>query len=221
MTVAGSCSIHASWTGTSHVSTPRGSPCRCGRSCQLTQVSILDTWHTLGMRGTGSHDVAVSDMFVPERYTAPMVPLEQPGQAYQGPLYRLTIWPPIALLAPPALGVARAAIDDLLELARAKTPSYTGATLRARQVVQRQVAEAEATLGAGRAYLYDNLPGELGCGRPGRRDHPGAEVADAARHHSRQPCRGEGGRPRPCRGRHVGDPQRVSGSSSTLGMCTR
>jgi alkylation response protein AidB-like acyl-CoA dehydrogenase len=49
--------------------------------------------------------------------------------------------------------VARAALDDLLALARAKTPSYTGATLGARQVVQRQVAEAQATLGAGRAYL--------------------------------------------------------------------
>ena len=91
-------------------------------------VTIVDTWHTMGMRGTGSHDVAVADMFVPERFTAPLVPLERPGTAYQGPLYRLTIWPPIALLIPPALGVARAALDDLLALARAKTPSYTGAT---------------------------------------------------------------------------------------------
>jgi alkylation response protein AidB-like acyl-CoA dehydrogenase len=118
-------------------------------------VTILDTWHTLGMRGTGSHDVAVSDIFVPERRTAPMAPLEQPGEAYQGPLYRLTIWAPIALLAPPALGVARAAIDDLIEMARTKKPTFTGSTLRERQVVQRQVAEAEATLGAGRAFLYE------------------------------------------------------------------
>ena len=58
------------------------------------------------------------------------------------------------LRAPPALGIARAAIDDLIALARTKTPSYTGAALGQRQVVQRQVAEAEATLGAGRAYLY-------------------------------------------------------------------
>ena len=117
-------------------------------------ATILDTWHTMGMRGTGSHDVAVADVFVPERFTAPLVPLEQPGTAYQGPLYRLTIWLTSALLAPPALGVARAAIDDLLELARTKTPTFMGSPLRARQVVQRQVAEAEATLGAGRAYLY-------------------------------------------------------------------
>ena len=86
-------------------------------------VSIVDTWHTLGMCGTGSHDVAVSDLFVPERHTAALVPLEQPAKAYQGPLYRLTIWPPVAFLAPPALGTARAAIDELLELARIKTPT--------------------------------------------------------------------------------------------------
>ncbi len=121
------------------------------------KARILDTWHTMGMRGTGSHDVAVSDIFVPEQHTAPLAPLERPGTAYQGPLYRLTIWPAVALLAPPALGVARAAIDDFLELARTKTPSYTGSLLGARQVVQRQVAQAEAALGAGRAYLYDTF----------------------------------------------------------------
>jgi alkylation response protein AidB-like acyl-CoA dehydrogenase len=72
-------------------------------------------------------------------------------------LYRLTIWPPVALLAPPALGAARVAVDDLLALARTKTPSYMGATLGARQVVQRQLAEATATLGAGRAYLHETF----------------------------------------------------------------
>src|SRR5262245_38139807 len=106
------------------------------------------------MCGTGSHDVAVADMFVPERFTAPLVPLERPGTAYQGPLYRLTIWPPIALLAPPALGVARAALDDLLALARGKTASYTGASLGARQVVERQGGGAVAQLGASQADLY-------------------------------------------------------------------
>jgi hypothetical protein len=38
------------------------------------QVTILDTWHTLGMRGSSSHDVIVSDRFIPERHTAPLVP---------------------------------------------------------------------------------------------------------------------------------------------------
>jgi alkylation response protein AidB-like acyl-CoA dehydrogenase len=118
------------------------------------KATILDTWHTLGMRGTGSNDVVVSDLFIPERHTALLAPLEKPGTAFQGPPYRLTVWVPVAIMALVALGIARAAIDDLLALARTKTPSYTGSALAQRQVVQRQVAEAEATLGAGRAYLY-------------------------------------------------------------------
>jgi alkylation response protein AidB-like acyl-CoA dehydrogenase len=118
---------------------------------------IVDTWHTLGMRGTGSHDVAATDLFVPERHTALLAPLEQPGTAYCGPLFRLTVWLPIALLATPALGIARAAIDDLIALARSKTPTYTASSLGRRQVVQRQLAEAEATLAAGRAYLHSTF----------------------------------------------------------------
>jgi alkylation response protein AidB-like acyl-CoA dehydrogenase len=134
-----------------------GSPVQRFMYLPTDQAEILDTWHTLGMRGTGSDDVAVSDVFVPEHHTALHAPLEKPGTAYRGPLYQLTVWVPIGLLVPPALGIARAAIDGLLEMAGAKTPSFTGSSLGQRQVVQRQVAEAEATLGAGRAYLYETF----------------------------------------------------------------
>jgi Acyl-CoA dehydrogenases len=135
----------------------QGTPVQRFMFLPAEKAKILDTWHTLGMRGTGSDDVVVSDLFIPERHTAPLAPLEKPGKAYQGPLYRLTIWVPIALLAPPALGIAHAAIDDLIGLARTKTPSFTGSSLGRRQVIQRQVAEAEAKLGAGRAYLYETF----------------------------------------------------------------
>lgn len=120
-------------------------------------VEILDTWHTVGMRGTGSHDVVAKDIFVPERRTAMLMPLENPGKAYRGALYRMTIWPPVAALAPPALGIARAAINELIDLAKRKTPFYTTTILRERPLVQSQTAQAEAFLGAGRAYLYEAL----------------------------------------------------------------
>ncbi len=126
-------------------------------SCRADEVEVLDTWNPLGMRGTGSHDVSVKDQFIPERHTALVKPLETPAEAFQGALYRLTVWVPIALLAAPALGVARSAIDGLIELAGAKTPSFTPSTLARRQVVQRQVAEAEATLGGGRSYLFETF----------------------------------------------------------------
>jgi alkylation response protein AidB-like acyl-CoA dehydrogenase len=60
-------------------------------------------------------------------------------------------------LATVPLGIARAAIDDLLELAGRKTPAYLATPLRDRVTVQAAVGEAEATLGAGRAYLYEAL----------------------------------------------------------------
>lgn len=117
-------------------------------------VEIVDTWYTLGMRGTGSNDVKLDGCFVPGRRAAAMAPLLHPATAFRGPLYRLTVWPPIALLAPPALGIAAAAVAEFVELARVKTPSFTGSSLRDRQVVQRQVAQAEANLSAGRAWLH-------------------------------------------------------------------
>jgi indole-3-acetate monooxygenase len=124
-------------------------------ACPANKAEIVDNWDTMGMRGTGSHDVNMQDVFIPERWAVPWVPLETPGPAYEGPLYRLTIWPAIAALVPPALGIARAAIEDVIELVTKKTPAYTSKTLKDRPVVQSQLARAEATLAAGRAYLYD------------------------------------------------------------------
>ena len=121
-----------------------------------SEGEVIDAWDTLGMRGTGSHDIQVTDLFVPELMTAPMVPIDKAqSEAYQGALYRNSNWHAIAILALPALGIARAAIDDFLNMTRNKIPRYTEKTLKDREVVQRQVAEAEASLGAGRAYLYE------------------------------------------------------------------
>jgi alkylation response protein AidB-like acyl-CoA dehydrogenase len=134
-----------------------GEPVALLTACPSHETQILDTWHTLGMCGTGSHDVVMTDVFVPEQRTAPLIPLQRPGRAYQGPLYRFTIWASVAALAPIATGIARGMIDELIDLANTKTPSYTLKTLRERSVVQSQLAQAEAKLGAARAYLYEAL----------------------------------------------------------------
>jgi len=141
--------------------TPRlgadGVPVTLLTMCPASDALIVDNWRTLGMRGTGSHDVVMSNVFVPSRHTALLAPYEKPGSAYDGPLYKFTVWTAISVLAPPPLGIARAAIDDLLELAARKTPSYLATPLRDRITVQAAIGEAEATLGAGRAYLYEAL----------------------------------------------------------------
>ena len=136
---------------------PGGAPDVRFTAFPAAEARIVENWNTMGMRGTGSHDVVLEDVFVPSARAVPFAPLETPGPDYGGPLYSMTIWPAVAALAPPALGIARAALDEFVEMAGKKTPAYTGTSLRERPVVQAQVAQAEAELGAGRAYLYETF----------------------------------------------------------------
>lgn len=156
---------HCAWViGLAHIfenDTPRlwdnGEAVTLITACPIANARIAENWRTLGMRGTGSHDVVMSDVFVPERHTTLLVPLDKPGSAYQGPLYRLTIWAAVAALSTVATGIARAAIDDLIELAGTKSPAYTTKRLSDRSVVQAQIGRAQGLLGAARAFLYESL----------------------------------------------------------------
>lgn len=112
------------------------------------------------MRGSGSHDVAVRDAFVPRHRAGPFLAPETRQslpKGFEGPLYRCTVWPAVSGVASVALGVARAAIDELVAVATKKTPAYTASPLSQRSVAQSQVAQAEAKLGAARAYVYEAL----------------------------------------------------------------
>ncbi|MHC4989753.1 MAG: acyl-CoA dehydrogenase family protein [Planctomycetota bacterium] len=120
-------------------------------------VRIIENWDTLGMCGTGSDDIVLDEVFVPEARMVPLVLLEHPSSAYAGPLHRLSVWPGVAVQVPSAFGIACAAIDDFLELAGVKTPRYTSSVLRARSVVQLQIAQARGKLDAARAYFYSVL----------------------------------------------------------------
>ena len=156
---------HAPWLTTMGLITDNGKP-RVGPDGQPVQIliffpaaeaEIVDTWHTLGMRGTGSHDIKLTDVFIPERRTFIMGPFDHPGSAYRGPLYAFHLWlagPPIASVA---LGIARAALDDFIALAGRKTPSYTQVGLSDRAIIQDRVARAKAMLDAARVYLYRAL----------------------------------------------------------------
>ena len=55
------------------------------------ECEIIDTWDVMGMRGTGSDDISVTDVYVPKSRTFPMVPDFEPGSHYRGPLYRLPV----------------------------------------------------------------------------------------------------------------------------------
>ena len=122
--------------------------------------------------------------------------------AYAGPFHRLSIWPAVACQVSVALGVARAAIDDFIAMATKKTPMYTATPLRERSVVQLQVAEAEAKLGAARCFLFSVLDEVWQRAKEGQSLDMSARARRPARIQPRRRRRRRGGRPRlPGRGR--------------------
>ena len=118
-----------------------------------TVAEIVDTWAVSGMRGTGSHDVVVDDLFVPEERTFSAA---ERRARVTGPVNSIPGFDLAGCgFACVGLGVARAAIDALIELALAKTPRFATTLLRERPLVQAQVGEAEAVLRSGRAFLFE------------------------------------------------------------------
>jgi alkylation response protein AidB-like acyl-CoA dehydrogenase len=116
-------------------------------------VEIIDTWFVGGMRGTGSQDFAVHDLFVPTAYTCNAV---NDPPLHPGPLYRLPVFFTFcSSLGPLALGIARGAIDCFVELMATKVDRVAGTALRERLTVQERVAKAEAAVRSARAFLYE------------------------------------------------------------------
>lgn len=117
------------------------------------ECRIIENWDTLGMSGTGSHDVDVVDVFVPGERAVPFAPLDAPHSAYATPLAPLAVWATVGSFAAVALGVAQAAVDELAELG-SKVPAYTERALRDRSTVQLRLAQSEGNLAAARAFLH-------------------------------------------------------------------
>src|SRR5829696_2775269 len=120
--------------------------------------TIIDTWHVIGLAGTGSKDIAVDDVFVPEHRS---VAVEQitggpnPGSAVnQSVLYQL---PAVSLfafcIAGVSLGIAKGAIDYFAETTRTRTSYYTGRNLADFVTLQIHLAEASAIVDTARAVM--------------------------------------------------------------------
>jgi alkylation response protein AidB-like acyl-CoA dehydrogenase len=117
-------------------------------------LQVLDTWHTLGLRGTGSHDSVADEVFVPADRVFSLFD----GPILDRPLYRFPVFGFFALsIGAAALGNARAAIDDLVELACAKRGLGSTRTLAERPATQTAVATAESALSAARALYYQAI----------------------------------------------------------------
>jgi 3-hydroxy-9,10-secoandrosta-1,3,5(10)-triene-9,17-dione monooxygenase len=121
-----------------------------------TDYEIVDDWHVLGMRSTGSKSVRATDVFVPEHRALCMY-LARGGSEFPGarvnanPLYRV---PLSALgshcLAAAGVGNAQAALELTLEAIKERSTSYTAMRMRDFQAVQLRVAGAGARIDAAR-----------------------------------------------------------------------
>jgi alkylation response protein AidB-like acyl-CoA dehydrogenase len=135
---------------------PDGAPDGRTMLFPAARATLIDVWHVTGLRGTGSDTFTVTDLFVPHEQT---VSRDDPSERrYPGPLY---CFPSGSLyaggFAGVAMGLARSSLDAFVELARDKEPRSSRRLLRDSGLVQVQVAQAEAQLGAARLFLLDAL----------------------------------------------------------------
>jgi alkylation response protein AidB-like acyl-CoA dehydrogenase len=158
---------HATWVG-GHApvfeadgTTPRrdaeGEPALRTFLFPRAKVRLVDVWHVIGLKGTGSDNYEVDDAFVPDDLSFIRKPDRRRVDA---PLYRFPITSLYASsFAAVALGLARSLLDAFVELAGVKTPRLqkSGAKLRENNAVQGQVGFAEARLGSARLYLLEAL----------------------------------------------------------------
>jgi 3-hydroxy-9,10-secoandrosta-1,3,5(10)-triene-9,17-dione monooxygenase len=119
---------------------------------------VIDTWQVIGLAGTGSKDVEVAEVFVPDHRTLAAEQITggaNPGSAINpAPLYRL---PAISLfafaIAGVLLGIARGALRDYTETARTRRSEYSGKNLADFNTVQVRLGEASALVDAAEAIM--------------------------------------------------------------------
>jgi alkylation response protein AidB-like acyl-CoA dehydrogenase len=116
---------------------------------------VIETWDASGLCGSGSHDVVITDQFVPNDL---VTDVDGTGMRVDTPLFRLPVRSRLAFnKVGVGTGIARAALDAFERLANDKTPFREVELLRERPQAQLAMAEAEARLGAARAYVFETV----------------------------------------------------------------
>jgi indole-3-acetate monooxygenase len=135
--------------------TPAGTPAARAMWVPVTSVTVMDTWSVMGLRGTGSHDYTIDTVFVPEAHSVSVAEIAMnPSPLYRPRLFLMLIQ---VLFAANAIGIARGALDALIEMASRDATTMSTALLRDRPAVQARVGQAEAIINAARCYVVDAL----------------------------------------------------------------
>ncbi|HET9139796.1 acyl-CoA dehydrogenase family protein [Actinophytocola sp.] len=119
------------------------------------QVEIIDNWDVSGLCGTGSHDLAVRGVTVPDAHTT--VPFFGPAP-HDGPLWRFPFFTLASLLlVGHPLGVGRRALDEFTGLARTRTRANATTTIANEDDAQVALTAAEGDLQSARSFVFDAL----------------------------------------------------------------
>jgi 3-hydroxy-9,10-secoandrosta-1,3,5(10)-triene-9,17-dione monooxygenase len=122
-----------------------------------TDYEIIDTWYAMGMAGTGSKDIAVKELFVPERRALALQTTrggyEHPGAAInRTPLFGIPIIGAAGIpLSPASIGAAEGAYEHFVAAMQKRMGTYTGAKIADFQAVQIKVARARVLIDSARA----------------------------------------------------------------------
>jgi len=117
-----------------------------------SECTVVDTWDSLGLRATASHDFEVDDVFVPrERTFLSGAATQVAGAMYKAGSRTLLR---IALIGV-HLGIARASVEAVMELARQKTPTMQRSKLAESETAQSRIAQAEALRLSARAFAHE------------------------------------------------------------------
>ena len=149
----------------------------------LPDFEIVDTWDVGGLRGSGSHDVKITNVEVPnERILAQMGRHHDRSPLEHFPLGSRLAYNKVGV----ALGIARAAVDAFTDIATGKVPRFTSNTLRERPFAQRALAQAEVRVRAARCARVRTRRRDVDEGPGARPDHA---CASARCSRSRVPTR--------------------------------
>lgn len=119
------------------------------------EAELIDTWHVMGLKGTGSGDIAVDQIRVPKARSVSLV-ADKPY--IDSPLYKFPAFGLLSLgVASAAMGNAKGALQAFTDLAGAKKNQGSKKTLSERATIQSETARMTAMFRAARAYLHDEI----------------------------------------------------------------
>lgn len=119
-------------------------------------VELEDTWHTLGMRGSGSKDIIVKNAFIPAHRAVPTYPTFLGLSPHaKSPVYRLSVYSGLpAMLSSAVLGMAEGGLRAFVDMTSTRKNPY-GVAKAKNPLMQKRVAESAAEIAAARRLIND------------------------------------------------------------------